>query len=269
MISNAEKLRFELICREVISERRESGEGIGQLNEKRLHSIIKRYICPDESGHEIKLDTLVLPKEDKKTGGRRVKYVADVLIEDCIYEVQTGSFYPMRQKIKYYLENTDYNIIVVHPLSAEKWVSWIDETSGDVSKKHRSPKKERAIDIAKELYWLLDYLDDPRLNIYVMLLSVEEYRLLNGWDRSRKRGSERYELIPTELCDIVKLELPEDYALLLPSDVPTEFTVPEYSKLSGLRGRAAYSAVKVLLRLGFVSEIGTRGRAKLYRREDL
>ena len=145
----------------------------------------------------------------------------------------------------------------------------MDHETGEVIKRNRRSALGRPTDIAGELYWLLPYIDNPRLSIRVMMLEIEEYRLASKRGAGVRRGSERYELIPTALCDTVKLELPEDYSIFIPEALPEEFTVPEYVKLSKIRGKAAYSAVKVLCALGLAEECGKKGRAALYRRLDV
>jgi hypothetical protein len=262
MISESEKLRFEIICREEMLAPRRAGEGIGTLSEKRLHSIIKKYIAPEGDDHEVELRSRLSGEE------KRPKYVADLLIGNTAYEVQTGSFYPMRKKIDYYMSDTDYNVVIIHPVAYKKHVNWMDPATGEVIKRTRKTVPGRPTDIAGELYWILPHIDNPRLSIRVMMLAVEEYRFASPRGAGVRRGSERYELIPTELCDIVSLELAEDYSIFIPDTLATEFTVGEYEKLSKIRGKAAYGTVKALCALGLVREIGKRGRAVLYQRCD-
>ena len=262
MISEAEKLRFKIICNEEILAPRKEGESIGTLSEKRLHSIIKKFIAPESEDHEVVLR--------ERMGGedKRPKYVADLLIGNTAYEVQTGSFFPLAKKIAYYLENTELDVVIFYPIAYKKWVNWINKDTGEIDQRNRRSVCGKPTDVAGELYWILPYLDNPRLSIRVMMLEIEEYRFLSGWGRGGKRGSERYELIPTELCDIVSLELAEDYSIFIPEMLGEEFTVPEYEKLSKIRGKAAYSAVRALCKLGLAEECGKRGRTMLFKRLD-
>lgn len=263
MISESEKLRFEMICRDQMLTPRRDGEGIGTLCEKRLHSIIKKFIAPESEDHEVVL-------RDRMGGDqKRPKYVADLLIGNTAYEVQTGSFFPMRKKIAYYLENTDLDVVIIHPIAYEKWVNWLDPNSRDTVQRNKRKAHGKPTDVAAELYWILPYINNERLSIRLMMLGVEEYRFLSGWGNGGKRGSERYELIPTKLYDIVKLELAEDYSIFIPDALGEQFTVPEYEKLSKIRGKAAYSAVKALCALGLARECGMRGRAKLYEKIEM
>ena len=77
-LSRADTLRFRSIVIDVMSEAAsidasDEGGGIGTLGEKQMHAAIKRFICPDPSFHEIKLDTA--DSGEKK----RRKFVADIL----------------------------------------------------------------------------------------------------------------------------------------------------------------------------------------------
>ena len=100
-------------------------------------------------------------------------------------------------------------------------------------------------DVAKELYWLSDYVGNPRVSVRLLLLELEEYRMADGWSRDKKRGSNRYERFPTALLGDVTLITPADYAdYFLPaalSSPDTEgsyplFTAAAYAKATGIRG---------------------------------
>ena len=60
-ISSADTMRFRRIVIDVMSEAcrlslDDEFDGIGRLAEKQMHAAIKRFICPDESKHEILID---------------------------------------------------------------------------------------------------------------------------------------------------------------------------------------------------------------------
>ena len=94
--------RFARMCEAALLQGRTQGDsGIGTLQEKRLHSIIKHFLCDNEDYHEVGvLDT---------------RFVSDVRIGNLVFEVQTGDFFPMKKKIEHYLQNTDCLVTVVHP----------------------------------------------------------------------------------------------------------------------------------------------------------
>ncbi len=258
-VIDAEKLHFKRICNEsIITEKTRSS--IGTYSEKTLHSVLKLFICDDKSCHEIK----IYSEAPDNSGSRESGYIADVLTDCDIYEIQTGGFYPLRDKIKFYLEETSYNVKVVYPVAARKWVSWIDPATGGIGKRSPSPKKGSEKDVLPELFWLIPYLNSRRLTVRLMLLGIEEFRMKNGWGNDGKRGSERYERIPTELYGIHDFSTPADYIDLLPDTLPAAFTAGEFGKLMKLKGKKLYAVLKVFCAEGLIAPDGMSGRAVRY-----
>lgn len=251
-VNNAHKARFDRLCREAASAPRGMGdEGIGTLGEKRMHAIIKRYLSEDHIYHEVGvLDT---------------GYVSDVRIGNDVYEVQTGAFYPMKKKIAHYIENTDCTVTVVHPISVTRWVTWVDAKTGEVTPRKKSPKRERAIHLLPELYCLLPYLGNERLRFRLLMVEEEDFRTLSGRKDNRKRGARLYERMPLALLGEIEFSSPDDFSVFLPNDLPSPFTVKDFSQKTGLRGRDAYSAVHVLEKLGLITKTEPIGRAMAFK----
>ena len=261
--SVAEKIHFERIAREVSAmpwhttshspTADENAPLIGTLREKRLHAVIKRYLCEDVTTHEIPVRDL-LPEEvhPKKS----TKMVADVLVGNQVYEVQTGGFYPLKKKLLWYLKHTDCNVTVVHPMAGIKHLSWINPEDSQVVSRSRSPKRGRVKDVAKELYWLSDFIGNPRFSLRLLLLEIEEYRILDGYGKDKKTRASKYERFPVALLGDVRLYEPEDYAFYFLPDTLKDapFTAAEYAKATGIRGKASYSMLHLLVRCGVLSE---------------
>lgn len=272
----ARQARFALLCeQELLSDRPAAGTGIGTYKEKRLHAILKDFYCPDGAHKEVKLtDEYLTGKHtaltDAATRRAADRYVADVMTDDGeIIEIQTGGFYPLIKKLHFYLCATDCRVTVVHPIAQTKWLRWMDEQTGELTERRRSPKRGRVRDIAKELYWLAPYLAEPRFQLCIPLIEVEETRLLNGWGNGGKRGSTRYDRFPLALCDEVMLCSPADYAaIFLPSEdaLPHPFTAAQYARTTGIRGKATYSVLNILCDLGYLAPAEKRGRAQTWRR---
>ena len=65
-------------------------------------------------------------------------YVADIVGENGVIEIQTRQFNKLLKKLEAFL---DYcNVTVVYPIPAVKYVRWIDTETGELSEKHKSPK---------------------------------------------------------------------------------------------------------------------------------
>ncbi len=269
-VSPAEQARFSAIC-ETLMRMPWSGKqgtvGIGTLREKRLHAAIKAYICPDTACHERSVSSDRDGTDGPPVGRASPGMVADILIGDShngdIYEIQTGGFFPLKKKVAWYLSMTGCHVTVVHPIPAVKYLTWLDPRDGQVMSRRRSPRRGQVKDVAGELYWLSDYVGHPRFTLCLLFVDLEEYRLKNGWSRDGKRGSARYERFPTALRGRVELSSASDYAnAFLPASLSARpFTAAEYQKASGIRGRAAYGMLHLLVRLGVLAEAGRIGRA--------
>ncbi len=237
-------------------------DGIGRLAEKQMHSALKTFICPDESKHEVKIQDspLYIPKNQENTKNR--KYVADILNGDTICEIQTGGFSPLREKIEWILENTSYRVVVIHPIAETKWVSKIGE-DGKISGRRKSPHHGRVQDIAGELYFFRSFLTNPRFSLMIVMMEAEQYV------KPQKRGRrlKKHELIPMSLLGAYLFKSREDYEYFLPSALPEQFTVKDYSQHAKIYGMEAYSMVKTLCGLDLVEECGSIGRAQAYRRK--
>lgn len=69
------------------------------------------------------------------------------------------------------------------------------------------------------------FLKDPNIRFKFVLVNMEEYRLLNGWSHDKKKGSTRYDRIPTDLIEEVEIRQPEDYLQFVPYELEEPFTV--------------------------------------------
>ncbi len=247
----SEKLKFELLVREELLSERNLGESIGTYKEKRLHRILKKFFESDESRHE------------KKIG----PYIADIFRENEIIEIQTGSFFPMRDKLSYYLNETDLSVTIVRPLPHIKWCVWLDRESGEIVSRRKSSKKAMPIDVMRDWQFVSEHLDNKCLKIVFLLLEEEEYRFLSRYGKNGKSHSKRYERMPIKLIDEIVFCGAEDYLVFLPDELNEEFNASEYMKLMKLRSYGAYAALKMLCQLGFIEKSKVRkGRSFVYKR---
>jgi hypothetical protein len=66
-------------------------------------------------------------------------------------------------------------VTVVYPVARTKWLVWIDEETGAVTKKRKSPKLGRPYEILRELYRIKPLLKNNNLRFCIVLLDIEEY----------------------------------------------------------------------------------------------
>ena len=238
--------KFESLCKEYNSDWRVQSH-IGTYNEKRLHLILKRMVTDRFESYEVKIGS----------------YVADVLEDGHITEIQTGGLYPLRDKLGYYLSSTDYRITVIHPVIASKRILRVDKESGEVLRCRRSPRRIKSGEIFEEIYRIGEYVRDDRLEIIILYLSADEHRYSDEAVRYRKTGKYDSELFPQSILKYESFCGAEDYRYLL-SDCPELFTAKEYGKLKGMSGRPLYSTLNLLCQLGLLSRRKKNSRSYEY-----
>ena len=236
---------LDLIVR---TEERER-HGIGMQKEKTLHAVLKAYEDPDEDHHEIPIESFIADIYCEKTG--------------TITEIQTANFGYLREKLDAFLPL--YHVTVVYPIPASKWITWIDPETGELEKRSRSPKKGSFYSAFRELYRISSYLDHPNLSIKLILLDMEEYRLRDGWSRDGKRGSHRYDRVPTRIVGETLITEPRDYMQFIPYELKEPFTARELAESCGQKGNSFSTEALILRKMGVIEQIGKRGRSYLYR----
>lgn len=235
---------FELAKEQVIGIDRQR-LGIGTLAEKSLHAILKLYYAPDQEMQEIPID----------------RFVADIFTGTEIIEIQTRQFNKMRDKLSSFLKL--YPVTIVYPIPRYKWLIWIDEECGELSKPHKSPVNGNVYQAFVELYKIKMFLKDPNLRLKLVFLDMEEYRLLNGWSRDKKRGSHRYDRVPSQLVSEVSINEPKDYMQFIPPDLE-QFTSKEFAKSAHINVRLAQLVLNILFHMECVEKQGKEGNSILY-----
>ena len=233
-------------AREKIIGKNRLRQGIGTLSEKTLHAVLKNYYAPDEDMHEIPIEN----------------YVADIFTGTEIIEVQTRAMNRMRKKLDAFLPL--YPVTIVYPIPREKWLYWIDDKTGEVSKKRKSPKRGNVYEAFVALYKIRPYLSHPNLRLRLDLIDMEEYRLLNGWSHDRKKGSERYDRIPTAFTEEICIDCVRDYMQLIPFELPEQFTVKDFAKQTKIPARLAGTVLLIFYDLKLVNRVGKSGNSYIY-----
>ncbi len=108
----------------------------------------------------------------------------------------------------------------------------------------------------------------PNLRLKIVLLNIEEYRFLNGWSKDKKKGSSRFDRIPTEIVDEIHIAGPDDYKLLIPDSLEKEFTSGDFHRATGLSKNDSSIALNILNYVGCIERTGKKGHSILYRRKN-
>lgn len=242
-----ENLRFEEACNRIVHQNVERA-GIGTLAEKTIHAVLKNYYAPDISHHE------------KKLAG----FVADAYTGKEIFEIQTRNFNALRRKLEAFLPLCDVNI--VYPVAHTKYLRYIDPHTGEVTPPRKSPKRGSPYAVFPELYRIKNYLNDEHLHIRVVLLDVEEYRFLDDWSKNKRKGASKNDSLPLGLYGEFLIDHPEDYAKLIPSGLPEQFTTKDFKKAAHVSQPLANVALNILNYVGAASRVGKKGNFYLYER---
>ena len=250
-MTQEEILRFEAAKEKIIGKNRDRN-GIGTLAEKTVHAVLKNYYAPDEDMHEIPVENCV----------------ADIYTGVDILEIQTRSFDRMRAKLDRFLPL--YPVTIIYPIPYKKKLFWIDETTGEISPGRMSPLTGSCYHAFPELYKIKMYLKDPNLRIRLTFLNMEEYKLLNGWSKDKKKGSSRFDRIPVSVEKEVEFSCPQDYLQLIPYELEEPFTTASFAKAVKIRRELAQTVIHILHHLEIVEQVGKKGRSFLYKvKEDI
>lgn len=248
MNGTIDKLRFSEACQKAAAAL-QGQNGIGTLQEKTIHSVLKYYYAPDVSCHEIKIG----------------KYVADICKDGKIYEVQTRNFNAMRSKLDFFLQ--EHDVTIIYPVAHKKWISWLDMETGELSAKRKSPKTGTLYQITPELYKIKMFIKNPKLHFIISLIDVEETRYLNGWSCDKKRGSSRMDGTPVDIFDEVRIQSMPDYLKFFPEALDKRFTSKDLAKAAKISQKNSATLLNVLLETNVVTRVGKVKNSYLYEKQ--
>lgn len=239
---------YNALCKVLDGEHLKAG--IGTYSEKTVHAVLKNYFEPYADSHE------------QKVGG----FVADIVGEDGIIEIQTAGFDRLRKKLDSFLKVS--KVTVVYPIPKNKWLIPIDPETGATGRRRKSPKTGTPYDIFPELYKIKMFLKNDNLRFCIMMLDIEEYRQPpeeTGLKRGRKKGYTRYDRIPVALQDEIHLNEPSDWLYFIPDGLPQEYTSKDFAQKAKLHTGSAQLVLNILNETGIVERTGKGGRSYLYR----
>lgn len=244
-----DKLRFDEACRRVNSGGRLL-KGIGTRGEKTVHAVLKNYFEPYQDSQE------------QKIGG----YVADIVGEDGIIEIQTGHFSHLKEKLSAFLSVS--RVTVVYPVYAKKRIITIDGVSGEIKSRRMSPIKETPYEIFQELFPIAQFLTHENLSFVIMILECDEYRIPPesiGKKKNRRGRLSVYDRIPTALIGEIHITCAEDWEKLIPCLFDEDYTTADLAEKADISREMASMALSALNRGGVVVRTGRKGNAFTYR----
>ena len=226
-------------------------DSIGTLGEKSLHAVLKWYYETDGDRHEVPIGS----------------YVADIVGEHGVIEIQTRNFVKLKPKLTELL--TAAPVTVVYPIISQKIIINTSAETGEVLCSRRSPKHGSLYTSIHELYAIREMLADPRLTVKLPLLAADEVRVFGVKTKRRKKQHTRSgeyvsDIMPNAILDEITLAQPQDYRIFLPSNLCGPFDSAEFAAAARIDRTAAQRILNILTHLGLTAVEGKRGRCKLY-----
>jgi hypothetical protein len=209
---------------------------IGTLNEKSVHSYLKHRFEPNEDSHEIRI------------GG----FVADIVGENGIIEIQTGSFGSLKKKLKAFLAAG--HVTVVHPIIAQTAI-----INRDTGRKYKSPRRATKYNFLPQAYNIREFLADERLHFILVLMAVSQEK--SGKGRAAVKGDRKPEKIISEIT----LERISDWRIFT-GELPESFTQKEFEAITHIYGRNGWGSLQTLISIGLVSQTHKEGNTKIYKK---
>ena len=238
------------LSRNLILQRQEALGGIGTLGEKTVHSTLKQYLSRDLSRQEIKIGN----------------YYADVCVDDHIFEIQTRQFNKLRSKLDFFLQ--DHPVTVVYPVTNTNYLRWVTPDTGEITPPKKSTRKGNPLQVFSELYRIRSFLSHPNFSLKIVLMDMEEYRMLDGYGKDKKRRATKCDKFPLKLVAEYDMESPKDYMMLLPAELPDIFTTKDFAKSAKIPLGLAQTTLLILTELRIVLRTGKLGNAYLYELND-
>ena len=234
----------------VLARQELSFSGIGTLGEKTVHSTLKQYLSGDLANQEIKIGS----------------YYADVCVDGHIFEIQTRQFNKLRSKLDYFLNK--HPVTVVYPLTNYNYLRWVTPDTGEITAPKKSTHRDNPLKVFAELYRIRNFLSHPNFSLKIVLMDMEEYRMLDGYGKDKKKRATKCDKFPLKLVAEYDMESPRDYMLLLPPDLPEAFTTKDFARIAKIPLGLSQTTLLLLYELGLVLRTDKQGNAYVYELND-
>jgi len=226
-----------------------TAHSIGTKRESSLHRALKfRY-----SGSDGETETLA------------GSYVCDgVTGRGELIEVQTGSFGPLKEKVKDLTQKNKVRII--YPVIVLKHIELYD-TKGCLLHRRKSPRKGSAWDLFKALIYAPELPLLKNLTVELALVAAVEKRIDDNKGSWRRKGVSICDRTLGAWQDSIILKKPKDYLQFVPFSKNEEFTVSRLAKQAGINTALARKTLYTLTKIGIVERVGKKGNALVYKVE--
>ena len=218
---------------------------INVYNENPLHAALKSYLVGDGGAFEVPVDG----------------YVADCVDDGVLIEIQTRNFGKMRRKLQSLLAR--HPVRLVHPIPAEKWIVRVD-VAGKPLGRRKSPKRGRWEEVFKELVAFPRLLLETNFTLAVVMVRVEEVRVVGGKRRRRGQDWRQLERRLLEVVDQRLFTTPSDLLREIPAALPTPFTTGDLARSLSMQRWLSQKMAYCLREMGAIRPVGKTRNEILY-----
>ena len=227
---------------------------IGTLGEKSLHAALKAWYAQPGDWLEWRVEgryivDIYRPPTDTATG----QYV----------EIQTHRPGKLKPKLVFLLERGPVRL--VYPIAQERTIVRLD-ADGEILSRRKSPKHGTVFHLFPEMVSLPALVIHPNFVLDVPLIREEQFWLDDGQGSWRRKHWSLYDRQLVDVCDVVSLATPDDFAALLPRQLPGVFDTQELAQALDLPRSLAQKMTYCLHKMAVLEITGRRSHAKLYRR---
>ena len=219
---------------------------IGIENESCLHRVLKyRYVGPGG-------------KTEVTVG----EFVADGINKGGEYiEVQTGSFGPLKKKVKEFAALG--KVLIIHPIAVTKKIE-VYEPDGSLLYRRKSPVHGSLWNIFDALLYAPELPLIRNVSIEIVLVDITEKRVRDG--KGNRKGISKKDKSLTAWHESLLLKKPSDYLRFVPFKKNEEFTASQLAESAQVDKDTARMALYVLTKMKVVKRIGKKKTAWLYTR---
>ena len=221
--------------------------GIGTLNEGPLHAALKEYYLRHGGQAEVSIND----------------YVADVVRDGTIYEIQTGSFSGLNRKLSELIQS--YPVRLVYPIAQHKTIVKVADDRRTVISKRRSPKKGAMTDVLRELVYIPRLLAEKNFSLDVLLIEENELRIYDPKKVRRRGGWRIMERQMISINDSLTIRSARDLYEFFEEPLSEPFITKDIELAMGAKPSTARQMAYVLRHTDLIEMVGKAGRFVEYR----
>ncbi|MCL2229931.1 MAG: hypothetical protein FWC01_02450 [Treponema sp.] len=233
----------------LLAEAQRFKRSIGTKNESSLHKTLKFQYTGEGGKSEVQVGEFVADGISKKG-----EYI----------EVQTGSFAPLRKKVKEFASHGSVRII--HPIPISKKIEVFD-TKGKLLYRRKSPVRGSIWDLFDALLHAPEIALVKNITIEAALVDTTEKRVKDGKGTWRKKGISKRDKSLAAFHESVIFAKKADFIKhFVPFKTKEEFTVTSHAEKAEIKRHVSQKALYVLTKMKAIKRVGKKGQAWVYTR---